>query len=124
VFFDYIGIEWQYETETFELINGCRYTPDFFLPVSECWVEVKPRELWERKGKCYVIPVTFQRFMSEMGGHALLLRQPRIEEGIDFWGGGDLWGTWVGETFGMMGWLWSKGALPPSNETLLQSEQH
>jgi hypothetical protein len=40
VFFDALGIEWQYEPEGFEA-NGERYLPDFFLPKSQTWVEVK-----------------------------------------------------------------------------------
>jgi hypothetical protein len=31
VFFDALGIEWQYEPEGFELSNGTRYLPDFHL---------------------------------------------------------------------------------------------
>lgn len=50
-FFDAIGIEWQYEKEGFELSDGSRYLPDFWLPIrSEVypdasgighWVEIK-----------------------------------------------------------------------------------
>lgn len=52
VFFDELGIEWQYETEGFE-INGEKYLPDFYLPQSETWVEVKGdkhalERQWER----------------------------------------------------------------------------
>ncbi len=32
VFFDALGIEWQYEVEGYELPDGTRYLPDFFLP--------------------------------------------------------------------------------------------
>lgn len=41
VFFDALKIEWTYEPEGFELPEGGRYLPDFFLPVHELWVEVK-----------------------------------------------------------------------------------
>jgi hypothetical protein len=40
VFFDKLGIEWKYETEGYE-VNGNRYLPDFYLPKSNDWVEVK-----------------------------------------------------------------------------------
>lgn len=43
VFFDAMGIEWQYETEGFEL-SRCRYLPDFWLPKAEVFIEVKPGE--------------------------------------------------------------------------------
>lgn len=40
VFFDVAGIEWKYETEGYE-VDGHRYLPDFWLPDSKVWVEVK-----------------------------------------------------------------------------------
>jgi hypothetical protein len=45
VFFDELGIEWEYEPEGFELQDGTRYLPDFYLPKFEggCWVEIKPK---------------------------------------------------------------------------------
>lgn len=42
VFFDHLGIRWDYEPEGFELGNGLRYLPDFWLPDAGLWVEVKP----------------------------------------------------------------------------------
>lgn len=42
VFFDHLGIRWEYEPEGFELGNGLRYLPDFWLPDWKLWVEVKP----------------------------------------------------------------------------------
>jgi hypothetical protein len=44
VFFDHLGIRWDYEPEGFELGNGLRYLPDFWLPDWDMWVEVKPGE--------------------------------------------------------------------------------
>jgi len=40
VFFDHLGIEWQYEPECFK-IAGKGYLPDFWLPGLCTWVEVK-----------------------------------------------------------------------------------
>ena len=48
VFFDTLGITWEYEPEGFELPGGVRYLPDFFLPKFNhvdglgMYVEVKP----------------------------------------------------------------------------------
>jgi hypothetical protein len=42
VFFDALGIEWEYEAEGFELGANGRYLPDFWLPRLDCWVEIKP----------------------------------------------------------------------------------
>lgn len=44
VFFDTLGIEYQYEKEGIELENGERYLPDFWLPNEEVWVEIKPEK--------------------------------------------------------------------------------
>lgn len=44
VFFESLGIEWEYETEGFELPSGQRYLPDFHLPKHQLWVEVKGSE--------------------------------------------------------------------------------
>lgn len=42
VFFDHLKIRWEYEPEGFDLGNGLRYLPDFWLPDWNMWVEVKP----------------------------------------------------------------------------------
>src|SRR5690625_7748698 len=41
VFFDALGIEWQYEPEGYVLEDGTWYLPDFWLPETKCWFEVK-----------------------------------------------------------------------------------
>lgn len=43
VVFDHLGIPWQYELEGFELSDGQRYLPDFYLPEHGAWLEVKHR---------------------------------------------------------------------------------
>jgi hypothetical protein len=40
VFFDTLGVRWEYEPQGFETAGG-RYLPDFYLPDAEFWVEVK-----------------------------------------------------------------------------------
>jgi hypothetical protein len=44
VFFDALGIAWEYEPEGFTLSDGTRYLPDFWLPTFDggMWAEVKP----------------------------------------------------------------------------------
>lgn len=44
VFFDALGVQWEYEPEGFELPDGTRYLPDFWLPKEQLWVEIKGRE--------------------------------------------------------------------------------
>lgn len=41
VFFDTLGIEWEYEVEGFQKGGDVRYLPDFFLPKTQTWIEVK-----------------------------------------------------------------------------------
>lgn len=43
VFFDALGIRWEYEPQGY-LVGGRPYLPDFFLPTSGTWVEVKGTE--------------------------------------------------------------------------------
>ncbi|MGC5562829.1 hypothetical protein ACPYPG_08300 [Streptomyces sp. FR-108] len=40
LFFEHLGIKWQYEPRRFDLADTT-YTPDFYLPESRMWVEVK-----------------------------------------------------------------------------------
>lgn len=48
VYFDALGLKWEYELEGFELPSG-RYLPDFWLPQVKSWAEVKPVELSEKE---------------------------------------------------------------------------
>lgn len=41
VFFDFLGVEYEYEKEGFDL-DGLKYLPDFWFPTEECWAEIKP----------------------------------------------------------------------------------
>ena len=42
VFFDVLGIEWEYEIEGFDLGDAGWYLPDFWLPQFKAFVEIKP----------------------------------------------------------------------------------
>lgn len=42
VFFDALKVEYQYELEGFDLYYNGKYLPDFFLPKSNAFIEVKP----------------------------------------------------------------------------------
>jgi hypothetical protein len=41
VFFDAVGLSFEYEKKRFTLSNGASYLPDFWLPDLRCWFEVK-----------------------------------------------------------------------------------
>ena len=42
VFFDAMGVRFEYEKEGFHLPSGRLYLPDFWLPSLGCWAEIKP----------------------------------------------------------------------------------
>lgn len=52
VFFDELGVPYEYESEGFDLGDGIRYLPDFWLPEQECWVEIKPPREWGFHPEC------------------------------------------------------------------------
>lgn len=42
VFFDALGIPWEYEKEGYDLGEAGYYLPDFWLPEQGIWIEIKP----------------------------------------------------------------------------------
>lgn len=46
VFFDELGLDYEYEKEGFELPMG-RYLPDFWIADWLAWVEIKPERKWD-----------------------------------------------------------------------------
>lgn len=42
VFFDALGLQWEYEPEGFDLGAAGWYLPDFYLPQLDSWIEIKP----------------------------------------------------------------------------------
>lgn len=70
VYFDKLGIKWIYEPEGYELPNGERYLPDFYLPEHKVYIEVKPEPCFENKWLAFT-----------QGGHHCLIildGQPEI----------------------------------------------
>ena len=41
VFFDALSIKWEYEPEGYEIATGVWYLPDFFIPLFDCFIEIK-----------------------------------------------------------------------------------
>lgn len=58
VFFDALGIAWEYEREGYELPSG-RYLPDFWLPRLGFWIEIKGRAPTEHE----------EAFAHDLSGH-------------------------------------------------------
>jgi|SRR5215208_4017187 len=46
VFFDVLGVPYDYEPEGYDLGRVGWYLPDFWLPEQRCWVEIKPADNW------------------------------------------------------------------------------
>lgn len=66
VFFDTLGIEYQYEPEGFDLGEGRFYLPDFWLPQVNMWAEVKPETFTLRElGNLWRL--------AEQSGHSCLM---------------------------------------------------
>lgn len=42
IFFETLGLPWEYEAEAYRLPDGDVYLPDFWLPTLNTWFEVKP----------------------------------------------------------------------------------
>lgn len=49
VFWDELGVKWEYEPETFKFRDGKQYTPDFWIVDLALWVEIKPNEIIARE---------------------------------------------------------------------------
>ena len=54
VFFDAVGVEYQYEPEGFEFHDGTMYLPDFYLPVNDMYIEIKPVGAFQINGETLV----------------------------------------------------------------------
>jgi hypothetical protein len=54
VFFDALGIEWEYEKEGFDFA-GVYYLPDFWLKTVNMWAEVKPEQTFDNVAKKLVV---------------------------------------------------------------------
>jgi hypothetical protein len=56
VFWDELGVKWEYEPLTFKFLDGKQYTPDFWIVDLALWVEIKPNAKIAReeeaKSKC------------------------------------------------------------------------
>lgn len=70
VFFDALGIKWEYEVEGFDLGTGGLYLPDFFLPERGMWIEIKGRAPTEEELKKVKI---LSLEMTQLNGSAAML---------------------------------------------------
>lgn len=54
VFFDALGVCWEYEKEGYQLGDGTYYLPDFWLPTQSTFVEIKPENSDQRSRLIYL----------------------------------------------------------------------
>ena len=97
VFFDALGIRWDYEREGYEL-NGIRFLPDFWLEhvtlrsetVSGVWVEIKPTmdALKENESKFWILDKPLIVFVGNPPGDLGSGYQYANEDQGGFWDGG------------------------------------
>lgn len=80
VFFDTAHISYEYEPEGFELPDGTRYLPDFYLPEYDWYVEVKP----PRNGAEEDLKMA-SRFVGEKIKVLLLLGNIPPKKDIELW---------------------------------------
>lgn len=96
VFFDRVGIPYEYESEGFEFKDGTKYLPDFYLPWFHAYVEIKPKHMDEHsmsiaKSKC-------EKMFSKPGCIVLLCAGDPVECDMEVYcnesdddGGGTMW---------------------------------
>ncbi|MEG4120572.1 hypothetical protein QUA43_24270 [Microcoleus sp. N9_B4] len=75
VFWDELGVKWEYEPQMFELPDGKQYIPDFWIVDLALWVEIKPNAKIAReedaKWKCEQLAYkTGDRVYLDQGGFA------------------------------------------------------
>lgn len=80
VFFDAIGMKYEYEPEGYALKDGTAYLPDFYLPTEEMFVEVKP----EREGAVKELEKV-EQFVEGTKNVVLILPTIPDRRDPDFW---------------------------------------
>jgi hypothetical protein len=81
VLLDHLGVKYEYEPEGYELGDGVRYLPDFYLPAEDCYIEIKgdPESVdWDKIGAfASRIRKTVIVAMGQPGYHEITASIPR-----------------------------------------------
>lgn len=64
---DSLGVAWLYEPEAFEMTDGMRYLPDFYLGGSRTWLEVKPSWMHDEKAGTFAEQAPDPIFLATSG---------------------------------------------------------
>jgi hypothetical protein len=62
VFFNAINIPWVYEPQGYQLPDKTCYLPDFFLPLQECFIEIKPRQPTREEERKYALFASISQY--------------------------------------------------------------
>lgn len=80
-FFDALGVAYKYEALEPRLSRALRYQPDFWLPDSEAWLEIKPAGHTPTDGEARVA-----RQLVEAAGRPVYLAAGWPNPGLRMWG--------------------------------------
>lgn len=70
VFFDALGVPYEYEVEGYDLGETGWYLPDFYLPHQHAWVEVKGAEpTHQERQRCHALSVARQELVVLVSGN-------------------------------------------------------
>jgi hypothetical protein len=93
VFFDALGISWEYEPEGFELPDGSRYLPDFRIKpgpgVPYLWVEIKPIVPMTASEEAKVFAFAMEVTREKNTGLIALRGAPSVSDGAFLFGNFD-----------------------------------
>lgn len=84
VYFDLIGIKYNYEPNGFVLSNGKCYLPDFYLPTVEAYVEIKPNGISDKDLNEAADKLTDIAYFENK--YALLCVGDPVDNNITIWG--------------------------------------
>jgi len=80
VFFDAINIQYEYEREGFELGEGRRFLPDFYLVDPDCYVEIKPKNLFHIDFDQYINVIVNTALLAQSKSCLLIFGNPYFGE--------------------------------------------
>lgn len=78
VFYDHLGVVWEYEKEGYDLGDVGWYLPDFWLPAQRVWIEIKPEAPTE-------IETERGYRLADATGHSLIIFFGQIPMPVSKW---------------------------------------
>jgi hypothetical protein len=82
-YLDFIGAQWVYEPEGYELANGVRYLPDFYLPETNSWFECKgPLTSGTQKAALFCRETGQTTVIGFIDGQFLVLGEDNVDLGL------------------------------------------